>query len=405
MKLGRSARLLISREPFPDESFMGYILGLTEQNAYETPSWILRMSGVRHKQLHQSCFITTGRYESLTPLAQLIGIGVGDLAQLTYLGISRSGDSDLYDFFSQPVRHYLIRPDRPKICPECLSESQYCRRIWEFSAVATCPTHRRRLINECPKCKKRISWSRRSVVLCPCKFDWRESPAISVSEQELKLSRHIHQLCGVSASIGNRRRFSGPASKLSLNDFLTALFFVAGQSKGISSATSKKLAAKGADRNFHGLLTEAFSVFEDWPNNYFRFLKGRAAQEKGVPRTHQRLKSPLYRDFGSFYSGLHGVLSGAPFNFMRSAFIEYVTNNWSAGCNSTLEFCKATGSVQGNQYVLKSDVRGLLGADPRWLDEQIARGRLRSVVRSKGKRRLIFIDVSGLSEILLSTNS
>src|SRR5205085_8970969 len=111
------------------------------------------------------------------------------------------------------------------------------------------------------------------------------------------------------------------ASKLSLNDFLTALFFIAGQSQGISSATSKHLVAKGTKQNFHDLITKAFSVFENWPNNYFGFLERRAVQEKGVTRSYQRMKSTLYRDFGSFYSGLHGVLSGNQFDFMRNALL------------------------------------------------------------------------------------
>jgi len=229
------------------------------------------------------------------------------------------------------------------------------------------------------------------VVFCTCTFDWRKSPAAPVAEQELELTRHIYQLCGLSAGKNNQRRFSEPASRLSLNDLLTALFFIAGQSKGISSATSKHLVAKGTNHNFHDLLTKTFSVFKDWPNNYFGFLKQREIQERNVTRSYQRMKSTLYKDFGSFYSGLQGVLSGEQFDFMRSAFIEYVTQSRARDCLSDSISRKPIEDFPKDEYVLKSDVRRLLGVNNVWINHHIEAGKLKTVVRSKGKKRLIFI--------------
>jgi hypothetical protein len=184
-----------------------------------------------------------------------------------------------------------------------------------------------------------------------------------------------------------------------LNDFLTALFFIAGQSKGISSATSKNLASKGTGLNFHNLLTEAFSVLEDWPNNYFGFLNRRAIHEKAVSRPYQRMKSEFYHKFGSFYSGLCGVLAGTKFDFMRRAFIEFFAHNCISSNLQSFRPRKVSADHLDDRYILKSDLRRLLGVDYRWIDYNIGTGRLKSAVRNKGKKRLILIHFDSLLEI------
>lgn len=392
-------KLLVRPRPRSDESFAGYVLRLTERNGYQTPSWILEVSDLQYKQPHKSCFLIHGKREILTPLARLIGVDVDYLARLTYPCLPRTEHTDLYDFFGQPVRQYLIRPDRPRVCPGCLSESQHCRRVWEFTAVTTCPNHKRLLISECPRCNKRIPWARKSVTLCPCEFDLRQSPAAHASEHELKLSSHIHRLCGLPSGGSDQDRLSGPASELLLNDFLTGLFFVAGQSKGISAATSKNLAVNGTDRDLHDRLTEAFSVFEDWPNNYFRFLEGRAEQEKGIARPYQRMKSEFYSMFGSFYSGLCGVLAAIQFDFMRDAFIEYSARNGAGGSAHSPASRKGSAKHTSRGYVLKSDLRRLLGVDYAWIGQHIRAGNLRTEVHSRGKKRLIFVALEDATKL------
>ena len=375
---------------------MGYFLRLTEHNGYDSLSWIFQMADVNYEGTRPVCRLAFEAPERLTGLAQLAGINLIELTQLTYQRLPNNSGAPLHHFFGQSVSHDLIRSNRPRICPDCLSESPYCRRVWEFSAVTACPTHRRLLIDECPKCKTRISWSRKNVTVCSCKFDWRESPASTVVNQELRLTRHIYQLCGLSVAGAEPPILSEPFSSLSLNDLLRALFFVAGQQRGLSAATSRHLTAAGKSQNFHGILTKAYSVFENWPVNYFEFLDRRRIQERKVSRTYQRMKSALYEAFGSFYSGLHNVLSGSQFDFMRRAFIDYIVLSQSG--NGVSNFSAVIEPFR-SQYLLKSDVRRLLGVDYRWINYQIRTRQVRVMVRSKGKKRLIFIDVADVLKL------
>ncbi|MCA1617776.1 MAG: TniQ family protein [Acidobacteria bacterium] len=399
MELSSAARLLISGKPYPHESFMGYFLRLTEKNGYDSLSWIFQMADVNHEGTRPAYILAFEAPERLTGLAQLAGINLIELIQLTHQRLLGNPSTPLHYFFGQPVTQDLIRSNRPKICPDCLSESPYCRRVWELSALTACPTHRRLLIDECPKCKRQISWSRKIVTVCSCKFDWRESPASSVVEQGLRLTRHIYQLCGLPVAGEAQPKLPEPISKLSLNDLLLALFFVAGQQRGFSAATSRHLVAAGKSKNFHRLLTEAYSVFDNWPVNYFRFLDQRRAQERKVTRTYQRMKSTLYREFGSFYSGLHSVLSGSQFDFIRGVFVEYLTQKRMLDClPDTMSNNPIEDSLK-SRYVLKSDARRLTGADYAWINHCIRIGRLRTIVRSKGKKRLIFIKVEDVAKL------
>lgn len=401
MKSTRAGRLLIRAKPYPDESCTGYFLRLTEQNGYESLSWIFQAADVSYEKSHQGCVFAFDASKHLSHLAQLAGISTAEIIKLTYPRTSDSDNLSLNYFFGQPVSKDLIRSNRPKICPGCLSETPYCRRVWEFSAVTACPIHRRLLIDECPKCNRRISWFRKSVRVCSCKFDWRESPALPVVEQELRLTRHIYQLCGLSVAVLDRQKLSEPIAKLSLNDLLRALLFVAGQQRGLSSSTSRHLVAAGKNQNFHNILIKTYSVFECWPDNYFRFLDQRRLQEKSVVRTYQRMKSALYGEFGSFYSGLHSVLSEKQFDFMRCAFIEYLTRNWVRVGHLNSMHQKTIEDSPKEPYVLKSDVRRLLGVDNTWINHRINTGALTTMTLSKGKKRLIFIkviDVLGLAD-------
>jgi hypothetical protein len=226
-----------------------------------------------------------------------------------------------------------------------------------------------------------------------------------VVEQELRLTRHIYQLYGLSVTGTNPSKLSEPFSRLLLNDLLRALFFIAGQQRGLSSATSRHLVAAGKNKNFHSILTEAYSVFDNWPANYFRFLDRRRVQERGVTRTYQRMKSGLYGEFGSFYSGLHSVLSGSQFEFMRIAFIDYITQKLAGDYNLRHGSLKRGKNTLNRPYVLKSDARRLLSVEYPWIDHHVREGQIKTLVQSKGKKRLIFVDLIDVTKLKLTQNS
>jgi hypothetical protein len=396
----KDQRLLRSGKPKDDESLMSYIIRLTEQNGYPSPSWIVKRAEL-HYGMNRSCSFVYRSPETLKTLSGLTGTDISELASLTYSPESkRNYDGCL--FYGSAIHQSYIRLGYPKICPKCLSESLHCRRIWELSAVTTCLKHRCLLIDECPNCMRRISYARNRVGICSCDFDWREATVMPVEDSEIALTRHLHYLCGL---LNNKFSAKGqleesPITDLGLQDFLSVLFFFAGIFQNVLVSNGLHLVIGMKNTDIHALFASAYSVFEDWPNNFYRFLRWRRAQEKDYPFIHYRLKSALYMDFGSAYIGIYKILSGSQFDFIKAAFINYLVGEWE-GCNiPPTNRTKGSGCYRKSKYVSKADAIRLLGTDDKGIDQLIEDGGLKTIVRSKGMKRLIFVDVADIARLL-----
>jgi hypothetical protein len=99
-------RLLIVSKPEKDESFIGYIVRLTESNGYETPSWIFSLSGIDYMELQWKFTFVFSRSEKLDNLATLTGSTLDDLLSLLYLPAKSQvphEDNHEYDFFGLSI--------------------------------------------------------------------------------------------------------------------------------------------------------------------------------------------------------------------------------------------------------------------------------------------------------------
>ena len=392
-----SQRLLKTPRFKSDESFMGYILRLAEENGHSTPQWIINLA--KFNNLLPNCSFTSTSSESFKLLASLSGSTVSELEEITYppVGIP---SYNFHLFFGVPVHRSFIQPRHPKICPECLREAAYCRRVWEFVLITACPVHKCMLLDECPNCKLPIKSGRSCVSGCPCKFDWREAAVSTAQDHEVSLARVIHWLCGLSQ--GEERHYfsqKNPAFKLSLQDFAYAVIFMAGQLRGLSLTTIWPLLSIVNVKDFHHLFTGAYYIFDAWPKHFYEFLDWWCANKRAANTGYQRLHSVLYKDFGKLYTGLYKKLYDSQFDFIRDAFVDYLNNRWE-GCDlSSFALNKETGDFKV-KYVSKSDVRRLLDADDEWINHSIQMGTLKTKVRSKGMKRLIFIDIVDIAKLM-----
>lgn len=337
--------------------------------------------------------------EGFDLLAKLTDINVSHLEAITY---PPSDDQfDCYLFFDNIVPRHSLRLNYPKICPECLLESPYCRRIWELSLVTTCPRHKCLLVDECSSCGKRIAWIRKSVCMCSCNFDWRESLPITVNESELTLTSHVHQLCGLSIDksyIWDTIIY--PARGLSLHNLFLALLFIAGQYQWRLITNGRNLVPLGRNKDFHAIFIEAFSVFDDWPDNYYKFLDWIREKQTSISLNHQRQKSVLYKEFGKFYIDLFKTFSENQFDFIKKGFMEYVMERWKSFY--TLSFSQKKDSIArpNSKYVSKNDAKRLLEIFDEQINQLIKTGKLKSIVRSKGMKRLILVDVMDIVKLV-----
>ncbi|HEV2912600.1 MAG TPA: hypothetical protein VGX92_04725 [Pyrinomonadaceae bacterium] len=216
------------------------------------------------------------------------------------------------------------------------------------------------------------------------------------------LTEHIHWLCGlpIDKDYTQDRLNQNPVLNLSLQDLLLAVFFIAGQYQGLLVSTGRKLIPFGRNKDFHNLFSLAFSVFEDWPNAYYQFLDWRSKQEKSILSIRQRQKSALYREFGRFYAGLFKILSEYQFGFMKKAFVEYLIEKWEGYCVSPANEKNSTTPHFENKYISKIDAKRLLGTFDEQINQLIKTGKLKSIVRSKGMKRLIFVEITDIAKLI-----
>jgi hypothetical protein len=153
-------------------------------------------------------------------------------------------------------------------------------------------------------------------------------------------------------------------------------------------------------KGFHQLFTDAYYIFDDWPHHFYEFLNWWRTEERNIVYGYQRLQSVLFKDFGKLYTGLYKTLSVGQFDFIREAFIDYLVKEWK-GCDlSSFARNKKMGKYPKTKYVSKSDARRLLAADDESINHFIQTGRLKTEVRSKGMKRLIFIDVKDIATLM-----
>jgi hypothetical protein len=400
MSLREVQPLLRICKPKTDESFMGYIVRLTEKNFYESSVWIFMLAGSRwyaNNNYYKSS-ITSGKLSRLPHLSKLTRTSESELTKIIYPAASTTNPKrrcSRYSVFGNFIPWYFIRITHPKICPYCLLESAYCRKIWELAPVTACPIHKCMLLDACPNCLKPIAWRRSKVSRCSCEFDWRDASSQQLNDAELIVSWQIHHLCNLQKgdSLEVTSETINPLLFLELEPFLKALLFVAGQLG--SGLNQKGIPSSLSNLDLHNHLSEAFAVFQDWPQNYHEFLRGRQ-RKVNTSLSHTGFK----RDFGDFYSGLYRSLSPNCFGFMRSAFQEYLGAHWEGGYAANIN--RRTGTeLLNTKYIPRYKARERLKVETTYIDQLIERGDLRAIVSKQRKKRIILIEVDSIEELKL----
>ena len=150
-------RLLRTPAPRPGESFPGYLLRLAEENSYDSLRWIPERAGLMVDPARGQWAQLWSSGPHITLLCEMTGLSQVELASLR----------------ETLAPDYLVRWKTPKICPLCLREETWCRKAWDVLPFTVCPLHRIVLVDFCPHCTHPISWTRASINVCRCGYDWR----------------------------------------------------------------------------------------------------------------------------------------------------------------------------------------------------------------------------------------
>lgn len=177
------APLPVSAEPLADESGYGYCLRLAAANSMSLVELL-----------------------ALVDLNRLAQVGPAESKALAFLGGASPealqgrfpvtlGNRVGLNGHVLPLRS-MLRWVRPQICPACVAVNGCCRLDWEFSLSVVCLEHRSLLTDECPICRKPLTWTRPGVEWGVCKHYLGMHPnAINEAPEELvKFGQQVRAL-------------------------------------------------------------------------------------------------------------------------------------------------------------------------------------------------------------------
>ena len=374
-------------KPEKDEGFISYLLRLTEANGYDTPSWILSLSGIDYMELQWKFTFVFSCSQGFKKLAKLTGHALSDLIELLYLpspakNITRDGN---YNFYGAFFNRSIIRPHCPKVCVKCLNESGYCRRIWDCSLVTACPIHECLLLDTCPKCKRRLKAIRSRLSICVCGCDWRELQPDVKREHEIAVSRRIYQLCGLLPLDHHSKERLNPLQSLALQEFVVVLTFIAGLECEMSWATGRpSKSIKLRNEELHTHITAAYQVFEHWPHNFHQFLDKKSKGDVRFNPRDGKLDTALKEEFGTLFKRLYGDLREPHFDFLRDAFAQYLDNRLRAEYERANAFFSLPAS-DDDQYITITEGRWLLKLSHKSILDLVKTGGIGFAVRNQGQ--------------------
>lgn len=398
----KGSKLVVSPAPYADESFIGYLIRLTDLNHYDASTWILQLANLGDRLYKVS--IAFNNQLDLTSLANLVGVGEKRLSALLFQPIKPDRPKfGNYSVFEQSVPRLVIKSQSHKVCPRCLTEYGYIRKIWDLVPVTVCPLHKCLLLDQCHNCGGRLRFSRNRVSVCRCEYDWSKAPITNVSDSELELSKRVNWLCNLSDGDDGSafEDAANPLNRLDLAELFSAVLFIASQYSLSSHLKSKrvlitKFGKSLPNADIHQLLTRAVRVFHNWPANYFSFLDWR--KENLQPA---RNKGGVWKDFGPLESALYRLLTSTSLDFLRDAFEEYITTTWDGGYARKFRRLNEKQAHQ-KKFVSVDEARELLKLGSEKILSLVQDGNLTAKIRSHGHARVILIETKSIDEFKTS---
>jgi len=378
--------LVLRARPKDDESYLGFLLRLIDINGYQAISWILKEAKIR-SNLRLGAHIARAEVD-FPRVAKLNDLDVSDLGALAYLPVTYKYDGPVLGSSSPP---HVLRLRRPKVCPQCLCESNYLRKQWDYSAVTSCPIHHTLLLEDCPTCGKRINWFRKELSHCPCGADWREARTRRLPAHETVVTKLIYQTLGLTRRSKHESVRSNPLYDLDLSSVLGALFFLSTQQKEDSRSTHSFPQMNVSE--IHAIQLKAFSIFERWPKNFRRFLDERCSRPKSSISANG-----LLNRFGSFGRQLYraSYLPDDIGEILRKEFESYVFENWEEGYGYAPKWFRCRGACK---YIARKKAAEILNVSLTTVDGLISNRKLKGMIFQKPRRRLTFVEAAGVEEL------
>lgn len=281
--------MMLVRTPKPanTESFLGYLLRVSEANGYDTPWHFLKLAGISQSEMTKASF-------PVKKIAGILGVSAKDIDHIAYTSQDNLAFEEyklLGHSLGSSINQPILRLSTPAICPECVSSDGYIDAFFDLKLAVACPVHKRAVISHCPACGGSLTFFRPGLMTCRCGASLAD-PALApiftdavidlMSVIKAKLHSSILDPSLITRQLPMESLLAMPLRALITN--LPSLLKING--------TRKLTPLHSAE-----LLAEALS---DWPRGLHRFLNGAEKIGHDDPVSHlirvKRVSTSFFRN-------------------------------------------------------------------------------------------------------------
>ena len=307
-------------------------------------------------------------------------LSVRDLAQLEinaeiepiYTKGSRRTDFD-EGAFNPWVRRWS------RFCPQCLARRQCWLIGWEVLFADACAECGCWLVDTCSACAAPISWNRDQLLHCNCGKYLADEQASAAPAAVVSLSQALQ-----SVALGTKPANMPALHGLSLGQCVRLVRLLGTYGNGDGRSVPQKVNQVDTLQVSWPIVSMAAEILESWPVGLTRLLenlRGHASAED---------KGKLSTAFRGFYSALYKGFADVEFDFLRTAFENYVAEHWTGAIgrrNRRLDeaVLKAIAWIPANHACRVLDV------SRRRLNDLISDGRLRGEKRLTAAHRKFIV--------------
>jgi hypothetical protein len=376
-------RLLILPPPFKEESLGGYILRLIKENGYPNTSYIYRFINT-NQRLANNPYKTDIIKTDLEQLSILLNLNKDVLLSMLSPYKDSNSSNYLLENEYQTNTNSKFFSINNRLCPHCLKEFGYIKKYWDIFFVTTCLVHNCQLVDQCPNCKKKIKYNRKSIFKCGCGFDFRDIEHNTMDASSHYVTKLILNLCGYS-----HEEIDSPLSRISLEEVVETFLLIIRQIYRQRYITSPKV-----DINIlHNYLIKTYQIFDNWPGSLYKILDNYDDNPENIFGI---------RSFGELYQlcfgGRHSHLK---IDIIRDAYKDYIETKWTNGHAFML---KNVSLEKGKfEYVNLSRAADILNKTEESIKELLEKGELDGVIRKGDKNNYYIISNKSVNEYKLRT--
>ncbi|MEK4259440.1 MULTISPECIES: TniQ family protein [unclassified Paenibacillus] len=255
--------------PYYDESLSGYLLRFSSMNFVDPKFLYRKLDLFSEKPQIKSYFIDWNYFNDrdLNFLTNITNIKAVDIVNMM---IFKYKNRDII-FNGNHILQDDIEAVRAKICPCCLSENEYFRKIWLLSNVTVCPYHNVELMDSCSVCSEQLSWRKGNIFICSCGHRYKKSKAVFAANEAVNFSEYIYSKCDLykeNLTFSNKSDFLD-CDLLTLN---TILRFLRREITTGLSVEDKYKRGYISFSEYAEVQLNVIQILSSWPQGYKNFL-------------------------------------------------------------------------------------------------------------------------------------